>query len=225
MYPALVTGSQAPGGNNTVKMWVKQQVLPPRVENTEKADLSSQVFRVFGDFDHRCRAAPEQEIVQDRLVALAEWNQFVRKREHDMEIRHTENVLLTSGEPPPARLRLALGAVAVTAGIIGDGLMAAPGTRIDMTAQCRCPATGNGPQDSQMLVAQPSLIPIYETVIVRANDIGRLHGRPAHSGLKGLPGRCTSAVLERRIRSNGFGAAWRCFCERCRYTAVCVRSA
>jgi len=52
--------------------------------------------------------------------------------------------------------------------------MTASGTRIDMAAQRRCPETGNGPQDSQALKAQPSPILIHETVVVRANDIGHL---------------------------------------------------
>ncbi len=70
-----------------------------------------------------------------------------------MKVRHTENVLLTGGEPSLARLRLALGAVPVPAGVIGDGLMAASGTGIDMAAQRRRPATGDCPQDSQVLEA------------------------------------------------------------------------
>jgi len=88
---------------------MRKHVLPPRMQDAEKADLSSKVFRIFGDFDHRCRAAPEKQFVQDSLVILAERNQFVRKREHYVEIRHTENVLFTSGEPSLAHLRLALG--------------------------------------------------------------------------------------------------------------------
>ena len=96
-------------------MRVRKQVLPPCVQNTEKADLRPEVSRVFGDFEHRCRAAPEQQVIQDGLIGLAERNQFMRKREDHMKVRHAENVLLTGGEPPLARLRLALGTVPVSA--------------------------------------------------------------------------------------------------------------
>ena len=74
--------------------------------------------------------------------------------------------------------------------------MAASGTGIEMTAQRRCPAAGNRPQDSQMLETQPGLILIDEACLVRAKDIGHLHGRPAHSGLCSLRDRCSWAVLE-----------------------------
>ena len=101
--------------------------------------------------------------------------------------------------------------------------MAASGTGIEMAAQGRRAAAGEGPQDSQLLKAQPR-DSVEEAVTLRAKDVGHLHGGPVHSGLKpsatgGV--RCTGNLNA----SSGFGAACRCFCETCRYTAVCARSA
>lgn len=58
----------------------------------------------------------------------------MRQSEDHMKVRHAEQPLFLRGEPALARLRLALRAVPVSTGIIGDGRVPAPRTIIDMTA-------------------------------------------------------------------------------------------
>ncbi len=80
-----------------------------------------------------------------------------------------------------ARLRLALRAVPVTARVVGDGrLVSAPGTGIDMTAQRRCAAALDGPESLELLKIETFFVPVQEAVALRAEDVGHLHGGPAH---------------------------------------------
>src|SRR5687767_11695858 len=103
--------------------------------------------------------------------------------EYDMEVGHAEHFFFTRGEPALACLRLALWAMPITARVIRDGLMAASWAVIDMAAQGRCAATGDGSQHTELLKAQPCSVLFHETVALRVENIGHLHGGPAHSGL------------------------------------------
>src|SRR5260370_27122602 len=71
------------------------------------------MFGVGRDLQHGGRAGLEQEVIKDTRIALTKWNQSVGQREDHVEIRHAEQFLLSRGKPALARLRLALGAVAV----------------------------------------------------------------------------------------------------------------
>ena len=75
--------------------------------------------------------------------------------------------------------------------------------------------TRDRPEDGSLLHAQPRML-LDEGVTLRVEDIGHLHGRPAHGVLVGFRfsrdrGRTTGAGLQ---LLHGFGAAWRCRCER-----------
>ena len=100
-------------------------------------------------------------------------------------------------------------------------------TPIDVAAQRGSPTPGDRPEDGSLLRTQPRMLR-EEGVTLRVEDVGHLHGRPAHGVLVGFRfsrdrGRTTGAAT--CSCSSGLGAAWRCRCERCRYTVVCVRSA
>ncbi len=100
-------------------------------------------------------------------------------------------------------------------------------TPIDVSAECGRATPRDRPEDGPLLGAQPRMLR-DEGVTLRVEDISHLHGRSGHDVLVGLRfsrdrGRTTGAGM--CSCSNGFGAAWRCRCDRCRYTVVCVRSA
>src|SRR5512143_2034910 len=100
-----------------------------------------------------------------------------------MKVGHAEQFLLAGGEPALTRLRLALGTVAVTAGVIGDDLMAALRTSIQMAAERRGTAVLQRSEHSQLLIAQPRSVLLDESLPLRMEQIGHLHGGPVHSGL------------------------------------------
>ena len=55
---------ESAGGNDTVNVGMQEQVLPPGVECADDADLSSQVFRIGGDFEQGLSAGGEQQVVK-----------------------------------------------------------------------------------------------------------------------------------------------------------------
>src|ERR1700722_6040485 len=108
----------------------------------------------------------------------------MRQGKHDMEVGQSEQFLFAESKPALARLRLTLRAMAITTRIKGDGRMTATGATIDVTSQ-RCGAAMlDSAQPLQLLETQPSAIPFAEAIPVFANNVGPLHGGPAHSGFR-----------------------------------------
>src|ERR1700733_2771077 len=70
--------------------------------------------------------------------------------------------LLSRGEPALASLRLALGAVAVAAAVIRDGLLAAAWTIIDLSAQRRSAAWSDGAQHLPLLIAEMLAVLVHQ---------------------------------------------------------------
>ncbi len=148
------------------------------------------------------------------------------EREDTVHIRHVEQIALARVEPTLPRLRLTLRAVPVATRVIGDGPIPAGVTPIEVPAECGGATARDRVKDGALLRAQPRML-LEEGVTLRVEAISHLHRRPAHAGFgfrfRRDRGRTTGAGT--CSCSNGFGAAWRCRCDRCRYTVVCVRSA
>ena len=96
--------------------------------------------------------------------------------------------------------------------------MAAGVTPIEMPAERRRATAGDRAEHGALLRTQPRML-LEEGVTLRVEDIGHLHGGPAHGVLVGLRlsrdrGRTTGAGT--CSCSSGLGAACRCRCERWR---------
>src|SRR5688572_1539523 len=115
--------------------------LPPRMEDAEHADLGTEMARIRGDLPERRRAGLEEPGVQTRPVPIGQGQEIMREREDGVHIWHVEQLALAGVEPALPCLRLALRAVAVPTRIIGDGLMPARVTPIDMP----CPSPQSEP--------------------------------------------------------------------------------
>ena len=179
MDPALVIGREPAGRHDAVDVRMADQGLPPRVEDAEDADLRAEMARVGGDLTERRRARLEEPGVQTRGVAIGQRQQRMRQREDDVHIRHVEQLALARVEPPLPRLRLALRAVPIPTRVIGDGLMSAGVTPIEMPAERGGATARDRAEDRSLLHAQPRML-LEEGVTLRVEDIGHLHGRPAH---------------------------------------------
>ena len=101
------------------------------------------------------------------------------QREDDMHVRHVEELALPGREPPGARLRLTLRTVSIATRVIGDRPMSAGATLIDMAAERGGPTPRQRTEDGPLLHAEPRML-IEEVLPLRVEDIGHLHGRPAH---------------------------------------------
>jgi hypothetical protein len=112
-----------------------EQVLPPRVQDTDEPNLRAQSFGVCRNLQHGGGAGMEEQIVHDPGVTLAKSIQLMWQREDDVEGGDSEKFFFPCGEPALASLRLTLRAVPVSAGVIRDGLMTALRTSIDVAAE------------------------------------------------------------------------------------------
>ena len=128
-------------------------------------------------------ALPEIKGHKDARIALTEWNQSVGQSEDQVEVGHSEQFFLSRSEPALARLRLTLGAVAVAAALIRDGLVAAAWTIVDMSAQSRCSALSDGEEHLQLLRAEMLAVLVHERRALSMNEISQLEDGPAHSAL------------------------------------------
>jgi hypothetical protein len=99
-------------------------------------------------------------------------------------------------------------------------------TPVDMASKSRRPTAHDRAKHRSLLYAQPRML-LDEGVTLRLEDIGHLHGGPAHdcAGFRSNRDRRSTTGVDTCNCSSGFGAAWRCRRERCKYTVVCDRSA
>ncbi len=103
------------------------QVLAPGVKDRNEADLGAQVLRVGRDHAQRLGRCLEQDGVDGGLVLEGDRRDRRGQREDDMEIGRRQELSLSGRQPVGAGLPLALRAMPVTAGIIGDSDQSARG--------------------------------------------------------------------------------------------------
>src|SRR5271169_586857 len=84
------------------------------------ADLRTEALGVRGDRQQRLGARLEQEVVDDGLVLVGDDADLRRQREHDVEIGHLQQLGLARLQPLPRLRSLALWAMPVAAGVVGD---------------------------------------------------------------------------------------------------------
>src|SRR5271155_1778681 len=179
-YPAAVVRRQAARRNGAVNMRMEKQVLSPGVQNADHTDLRTEVFGIACYFQQCLCAGGKQQVVKYARVVQRQHIEFVRHSEHDVEVAGREKLAFASREPMFTRLRLALRTVPVPARVIGDGLVTALRTGVDMTAQRSRAAALNGAKGLELLKVKAPSIPIQEAVALRAEDVGHLDGGPAH---------------------------------------------
>lgn len=72
MHPVGVVRSKATGGDDAVHMEMEPQVLSPGVQDTEKANVRSQMFGVGGDFQQGSCTGAKQQVVEQPGMPLTE---------------------------------------------------------------------------------------------------------------------------------------------------------
>src|SRR2546421_11706569 len=80
---------------------------------------------IGGDGEQRLGRSAEQQVVDHCLVLVGDWSDLGWQREDQMEIADRQQIGLASGEPVLRRRALALGAMAVATGGVGDPAVAA----------------------------------------------------------------------------------------------------
>ena len=116
-------------------MWVVDQRLPPGMEHGEEAELRAQMLGIGGDDPKRLGDGPEEQPIDDRLVLQRDLRDRLREGKDDVEVLAVEEVRRAGLDPGGPGERLALGTVAIAAGVIPDPPMPAVVALFDMPAE------------------------------------------------------------------------------------------
>src|SRR5438067_2480499 len=103
-----------------MQMWMMLQSLAPGVEHRQKPDPGTQTLGVGGDLPQGFRGGPEENPVDDGLVLIRQGRDLLRDTENDMKVLDRQQFSLPLGEPLLLREGLALGTMAIAAGVIAD---------------------------------------------------------------------------------------------------------
>jgi hypothetical protein len=152
-------------GHNAVNMWVEQQILAPGVENRKESDIGTEVFGIASDGEQGLGAGAEQDIVNDLGILQGDGGELFGNGEDDVMVVDGQQFILLPHQPLGTRQRLALGAVAVAAGVIDVALIIALATGFDKTAEGGGTAGFNGAHDAQLLQWQAVFLPVLLAVL------------------------------------------------------------
>src|SRR5271166_1411257 len=100
--------------------------------------------------------------------------------EHDMEIAGGQKFAFPRRQPAFPSLCLALGAVPVSARIVGDGLIIAARALVAMSTEGSGAAALNGTKGFELLKVEARSIPLQEAIALHVEDVGHLEGGPSH---------------------------------------------
>ena len=133
--PARRVRRQAAAGRDDVDVGMVGERRAPGMQHGGEADARAQMLRVGGEGGQRLGGGPEQEVVDGGLVLERDGADRGRQGEDDVIIRNRQEFGLAVFEPLPRRGGLALRAVAVAAGIVGDALVRAVLAALDVAAE------------------------------------------------------------------------------------------
>jgi len=151
------------------------------VQHGGDADPGPQMLRIGGDRQHGLGRDFEQEIVDHRLVLVGDIGDGRWQREDHVIVRHRQQLGLAVGEPLLGRGALALRAVPVAAGVVGDGGIGAVRTARDMAAKGRRAAALDRRHHLQLVEADMAGMGLAPCQTMAAEDIRDLQSRVRHA--------------------------------------------
>src|SRR5215469_14434005 len=116
-----------------MEMGMKQQVLPPTVKYSEKADLGSQMFGIGSDSGQGLGHGSKQNAVDDLFVLISDGSDLFGDGEDNMEIVRGEDFGHSLLDPLRTREGLALWAVAVPTAVVARPLVITGVAALKMT--------------------------------------------------------------------------------------------
>jgi hypothetical protein len=139
-------------------MRVMQQVLPPRMQDCNEADLSAKMLGISCNGAQGLGCGLEQDVVDHRFVLERDGCDFLWDGEYHVEVFDRQKFSLPVLEPLVTRERLALWAMSVAATVVGDAVVAASITLLYVAAQCDGSALFNGTHDTRLPPTQASRV-------------------------------------------------------------------
>jgi hypothetical protein len=148
------------------------------VQDTEEADLGTQVFWIWGDRLQGLGRGLEQEIVYLASVLKAQLGNSLWERKHNMKILALQEFGLTLFQPLGRGEGLAFGAMAVPARVVCITLVATLITSLEVTAERRGATPLDIPQHPLLLRGQRGRMRSAKFLAMGAHDIGDFPRRP-----------------------------------------------
>ena len=119
-HPALAVERDAAARHDHVDVRMMGHGRAPGMEHRGDADAGAEMLGVGRDGGQGLGRGLEQQVVDDGLVLVGDVGDGRRQREHDMKVRHRQQLGLARGQPVLCRRALALRAMPVAAGVVGD---------------------------------------------------------------------------------------------------------
>jgi hypothetical protein len=174
-YPGFVVRRQTACRNHAVNMRMMEQVLSPGMKDAEKANLSSQVFRIGGNLQESCGAGSEQERVNQLLVMKRQRSNCVGNRKNQMHVGNGEEFPLAGRQPLLPGMVQTLRTMPVPAAVVRDGRdLTASSTTVPVPSKRCRPATLDARKHFEVQDCQPGPMFLDEAFTCRANDVRHL---------------------------------------------------
>jgi hypothetical protein len=156
------------------------KVLTPCVQNCRDADVGSKVHGIGSNDGEGLGDSFQQQAIDDGLVLVGDPAQRRRQPEHQVKIRHGQELGFTRRKPCRCRLPLAFSAVPVATGIIGDPRMFTFLTAFDMTAELGSSANLDRLHNAPLRPVDVADVGTTPRLAVAAEDVRYFQFRPEH---------------------------------------------
>ena len=143
----------------------------PGVQDGQDTDAGAEVLGIGRDRQHCLRRGFKQQVVDCGLVLIGDIGNLAWQAEHHVKVRHRQQLCLAFGQPLLCRRPLALRAMPVAAGVIGDDGVSAVLATLDMAAECCRAAMLNRRHHLQLVEADVSGVSRTPCRTVVAEDI------------------------------------------------------
>src|SRR5580700_8819459 len=144
------------------------------------ADVGTEVLAIGGSGGEGLGRRLEQQAIDDGLVLLGDPAKRRRQPEHQVKIRHGQELGFTRRKPCRCRLPLAFSAVPVATGIIGDPRMFTFLTAFDMTAELGSSAKLDRLHNASLRPVYVADVGTTPRLAVAAEDVRYFQFRPEH---------------------------------------------
>ena len=133
--PLIAIRGDSATWDNAVDVWMMVQILTPGVKHCKEADLGTQMLSVSCYREKSLGNGTEEKVVDQLLVLKGQRAEAIRERKHYVEIRHTKELFLPRLKPRCPGSCLALWAMAIATGVVGDLLVTTQVTYLLVAAQ------------------------------------------------------------------------------------------
>ena len=200
-HPTLAVERDAAARHDHMDMRMMGERRAPGMENRGDADAGAEVLGVGRDNDQGLGRGLEQQVVDDGLVLIGDIGDGRRQCEHDMMVRHRQQIGLARRQPFLCHSPLALRAVPVAARVVRDlGVRALLAAR-DMSAERRRAAVLDRRHHLQLAEADMTSIGPTPCRAVAAEDVRDLQRWTRHDARQA--GGSTPSLSLLVIRSSG----------------------